>query len=70
MNEYSWQLFLSNSCFMNFSFLKPNKFQKLILIILLLFSSTFNYGDITQPTITCSKLTIKTLEQSVKYVQS
>ena len=26
--------------------------------------------NITQPTITCSKLTIETLEQGVKYVQS
>ena len=32
-----------------------------------------NYPDllmITQPAITCSKLTIQTLEQGVKYVQS
>ena len=27
-------------------------------------------GKITQPAITCSKLTIETLEQGVKYVQS
>ena len=26
--------------------------------------------DSSQPTITCSKLTIKTLEQSVKYAQN
>ena len=28
------------------------------------------YSKITQPAITCSKLTIKKLEQGVKYVQS
>ena len=28
------------------------------------------YDDFTQPVFTCSKLTIKTLEQGVKYVQS
>ena len=27
-------------------------------------------ADITQPAIACSKLTIETLEQGVKYVQS
>ena len=27
-------------------------------------------GDGTQPVITCSKLTIETVEQGVKYVQS
>ena len=27
-------------------------------------------GELTQPAITCSKLTIETLEQGVKYVQS
>ena len=29
-----------------------------------------NKTNITQPAITCSKLTIETLEQGVKYVQS
>ena len=29
-----------------------------------------NCWNITQPAITCSKLTIETLEQGVKYVQS
>ena len=28
------------------------------------------YFKLTQPAITCSKLTIETLEQGVKYVQS
>ena len=31
---------------------------------------TIPYCIITQPAITCSKLTIETLEQGVKYVQS
>ena len=31
---------------------------------------SFSKNDISQPTITCSKLTIETLEQGVKYVQS
>ena len=30
----------------------------------------FTQISVTQPAITCSKLTIKTLEQSVKYFQS
>ena len=30
----------------------------------------FEEKDIAQPTIACSKLTIETLEQGVKYVQS
>ena len=30
----------------------------------------FSKGLVAQPAITCSKLTIETLEQSVKYVQS
>ena len=29
-----------------------------------------SYNSYTQPAITCSKLTIETLEQGVKYVQS
>ena len=29
-----------------------------------------NFATLTQPAITCSKLTIETLEQGVKYVQS
>ena len=31
---------------------------------------TFTKSQVTQPAITCSKLTIETLEQGVKYVQS
>ena len=31
---------------------------------------TSNKSGITQPAVTCSKLTIETLEQGVKYVQS
>ena len=30
----------------------------------------FDFKEITQPIITCSKLTTETLEQGVKYVQS
>ena len=33
------------------------------------YTKQVNY-DITQPAITCSKLTIETLDQGVKYVQS
>ena len=33
-------------------------------------SSGFTVNTITQPVITCSKLTIETLKQGVKYVQS
>ena len=33
-------------------------------------SSELVYFETTQPVITCSKVTIKTLEQGVKYVQS
>ena len=36
-----------------------------------IFFNTCNlFGDTTHPAITCSKLTIKTLEKGVKYVQS
>ena len=31
---------------------------------------TSNKSGVTQPAVTCSKLTIETLEQGVKYVQS
>ena len=36
----------------------------------LIFHITANNNPLPQPAITCSKLTIETLEQSVKYVQS
>ena len=32
--------------------------------------SSSKYAYLSQPAITCSKLTIETLEQGVKYVQS
>ena len=32
--------------------------------------ATFSTKQISQPTFTCSKLTIETLEQGVKYIQS
>ena len=43
-------------------FKKNNPFEKEIIIIII--------TDMTQPAFTCSKLTIGTLEQGVKYVQS
>ena len=33
-------------------------------------AASFNTGNLPQSAITCSKLTIETLEQGVKYVQS
>ena len=42
----------------------------LILILLLNTISSRTVLDLSQPTITCSKLTIETLQQGVKYVQS
>ena len=38
--------------------------------LLLIFTSTNQNGLRTQPTFTCSKLTIETIGQGVKYVQS
>ena len=42
--------------------------QKLVLLKNL-FNISYN-DELTQPVITCLKLTIETLEQDVKYVQS
>ena len=38
--------------------------SKLLLVVLI------NHNPSSQPAFTCSKLTIETLEQGVKYVQS
>ena len=43
-----------------------HKYQKYKLLI---FTKSVSY-DLSQPAIACSKLTIETLEQGVKYVQS
>ena len=48
--------------------LTPNIFRVNIISRLIAFMSSFII--LTQPAFTCSKLTIETLEQGVKYVQS
>ena len=54
--------------------LSPDKFSFLFYVLprmLLSFSLIFwKISHYYQPAITCSKLTIETLEQDVKYVQS
>ena len=52
---------------MGYQFLKINPYEDYKQI--LLFKISQNTHLITQPAITCSKLTIETLEQSAKYVQ-
>ena len=41
-----------------------------LLTLKMILSADQVYEDILQPAITCSKFTIETLEQGVKYVQS
>ena len=41
-----------------------------LLILHFLFKIVSDFEEVSQPAITCLKLTIETLEQSVKYVQS
>ena len=44
--------------------------KAVLIYLLLIFTSTNQNGLRTQPTFTCSKLTIETIGQGVKYVQS
>ena len=44
--------------------------KAVLIYLLLIFTSTNQNGLRTQPTFTCPKLTIETIGQGVKYVQS
>ena len=45
--------------------ISSRSFRKIIMIVL-----NFRFGTFSQLAFTCSKLTVETLEQGVKYVQS
>ena len=55
---------------LDFSHLSEHKFRHSFADLLNPLCSCFSETKSTQPAITCSKLTIETLEQDVKYVQS
>ena len=69
INQISCRLTISSSVthneFLSEKELDPNWFRPLWNAI-----KTIVLISLTQPAITCSKLTIKTLEEGVKYVQS
>ena len=77
-----WHMFFNNSLYIAFTwninqFLLLNTFSFLFSQMFLLVNSTFLYFHPwtlnllqSQPAITCSKLTIETLELDVKYTQS
>ena len=60
---------ISNAYNKNYSYMYKVKLELEMWVIGI--SWMWDYFDVcTQPAITCSKLTIKTLKQGVKYVQS
>ena len=63
--------FVLKNCDAEFSQIFPgNIFNSLSSEEQILFETLYNLEGTSQPAITCSKLTIETLEQGVKYVQS
>ena len=66
---------MGNQAFMENILFKVNSNSRLILSVndinlLLFYEKMMNKIDFSQLTFTCSKLTIETVEQGVKYVQS
>ena len=57
-------MFLSELVLTGRRYYEPNSYLNDLLVL------SYNFELITQPAITCSKSTVETLEQYVKYVQS
>ena len=67
-----YQLMIKSLCIILISIIETVELirRKFYFIISKLSLLLFHGNIYTQPTFTCSKLTIETLEQGVKYVQS